>query len=65
MIDVVNCFQNTMRGPNDPVHMSLPPYYRQYFENRHPNIKLLDSKYLVVQLFNACQGGVDAGKLWN
>lgn len=65
MIDVVNCFQNTMRGPTDPVYMSLPPYCRQWFENRHPNIKLPDSKSLVVQLFNVCQGGVDAGKLWN
>ena len=29
MIYVVNCFQNTMRGPNDQVYMSLPPRYRQ------------------------------------
>ena len=65
MIDVINCFQNTMRGPTDPVYVNLPPYYRQWFENIHPKIKLLDSKYLFVQLFNVCQGGVDAGKLWS
>ena len=65
MIDVFNCFRNTMRGPNDPVCMSMSPYYQEWFENKYPNIKLPDSKLLVVQLFNVCKGGVDTGKLWN
>ena len=43
--------------------MSLPHHY--WFENRHPSIKLPDSKSSFVQIFNGCQVGVDVGKLWN
>ena len=33
--------------------------------NRYPHIELSSDEPLVVQLFNVCQGRVDAEKLWN
>ena len=63
LIDIVNCFQNTMRSPDTPVHMHTPPWCREWFKNRNPNTPLSDAELLVVQLFNVCQGGIDAGML--
>ena len=54
-----------MRSPNDPVYMHIPPWYREWFTNRNPTMPLSDAEPLVVQLFNACQGRVNAGMLWN
>ena len=54
-----------MRSPNHPAYMHIPPWHREWFQNRYPNMALSDAEPLVVNLFNVCQGGVDAGMLWN
>ena len=54
-----------MHSPNEPVCMHMPPWHREWFQNRNPTMPLLDADALVVQLFNVCQGGVDAAVLWN
>ena len=64
--DIVNCFQNTMRNLDDKIYMKLPPYYLEWFELRHPNIPLPQTKEkLILRLFNVCQGSVDVGMQWN
>ena len=66
VIDIVNCFQNTIRDINDEVFMSLPPSCKKWFKLCHPNIKLPENKEkLIMQLLNVCQGSVDAGQKWN
>lgn len=65
-MDIVNCFQNTIRSLDDKTHMTLPPYYKEWFRLRHPHIKLPKVLgKLVICLFNACQGNIDAGREWN
>ena len=48
LVDIVNCFQNAMRSPTDPVCIHIPPWHREYFYNRNPNMKLSNDELLVV-----------------
>lgn len=66
VLDIVNCFQNTMRDLDDEIFMYLPPHYRQWFKLRYPNISLPETaEKLIIRLFNVCQGNIDAGLQWN
>ena len=47
-----------MRYATDLVHMHVPPWRREWFTNRNPNIKLSDHELITVKLLNAFQGGV-------
>ena len=46
--------------------MPLPPCCKEWIKLIHPNIALTENKEkLIIQLFNACQGSVDAGQKLN
>ena len=65
LVDMLNCFQNTMMPLTDPVCMNIPSCNRERFSNIKPNITMSDYELLLVQLFNAFKGGVDTRMLWN
>eukprot|EP00978_Attheya_sp_CCMP212_P013210 scaffold33172_cov29-Attheya_sp.AAC.2 len=64
--DVKNAFQNTMIPVGERAHVTMPPYYLQWFRRKHPNIKITSleaeaDKYCL-QSMNAIQGTKSA---WN
>jgi hypothetical protein len=67
--DVKNAFQNTMLPISQCAHVSLPPYYLQWFRHKYPNIKIAplasESDKYCLQSINAIQGTKPAGQQWN
>eukprot|EP00978_Attheya_sp_CCMP212_P024647 scaffold77789_cov56-Attheya_sp.AAC.1 len=67
--DVKNAFQNTMILVGERAHVTMPPYYLQWFRHKYPNVKITSleaeaDKYCL-QSMNAIQGTKPAGHQWN
>ena len=66
VIDVVNCFQSTMIPPEDRLVISMPPFYRKWFQEKYPEVKWEHSpsnKY-VLEVINGIQGDKSIGRRW-
>eukprot|EP00956_Cyclotella_meneghiniana_P008309 scaffold11091_cov47-Cyclotella_meneghiniana.AAC.1 len=66
VIDVVNCFQSTMVPPEDRLVISMPPFYRKWFQEKYPEVKWEHSpsnKY-VLEVINGLQGDKGIGRRW-
>eukprot|EP00978_Attheya_sp_CCMP212_P041486 scaffold238472_cov35-Attheya_sp.AAC.1 len=67
--DVKNAFQNTMIPVAERVHVTLPPYYLQWFKRKYPKVQITpleeDGDKYCLQSVNAIQGTKPAGHQWN
>ena len=66
MIDVVNCFQNTLQAEHERLIITAPPYYLSWFQKNYPEIKIEDSplgKY-IFQMIKELQGDKPIGRKW-
>lgn len=66
IIDVVNCFQSTLLPQEERLIITMPPFYRTWFQNKYPNVKWEESpsgKY-VLELLNGLQGDKSIGRKW-
>lgn len=66
VIDVVNCFQSTLVPPEKRLIISMPPFYRTWFEDKYPEVKWEHSpsnKY-VLEVLNGIQGDKSIGRRW-
>ena len=48
VVGIVIFFQNTMICASDNFCMGLPPYYKEWFKLRHPNIKITYGKVKLI-----------------
>ena len=66
ILDVVNCFQNTLVAINERLVVTTPPYWMDWFKLRYPECKLKqdpNDKY-VIQICNGIQGDRAIGRRW-
>lgn len=40
VLDVVNCFQNTMSPEEERRYVTLPPFYMEWFEENYPEVEI-------------------------
>jgi hypothetical protein len=67
VLDISNAFQNAIIfDPEDWIHLSLPPYYLEWFQSQWPDYLLpsLNAKDLVIPCLKSVQGTKDAGRRW-
>eukprot|EP00956_Cyclotella_meneghiniana_P030378 scaffold76242_cov40-Cyclotella_meneghiniana.AAC.1 len=63
VIDIVNCFQSTLIPPEERLVISMPPFYRKWFQEKYPEVKWEHSpsnKY-VLEVINGIQGDKGGG----
>jgi hypothetical protein len=67
--DVKNAFQNTMLPVGQRAHLTMPPYYLQWFRRKYPMVKIeplaSEADKYCLQSINAIQGTKPAGNQWN
>ena len=54
--DIRNAFQNTFLQPSHKVYITLPPFYKEWFNFRYPRINLPTNVPLCMQTMNGMQG---------
>ena len=64
IIDVVNCFQNTLQEEHECFVSTAPPYYLGWFCKKYPEIKIANSPSHkdVLQLIKGLQGDKSIGR---
>jgi hypothetical protein len=67
--DVKNAFQNAMLPVGQQAHLTMPPYYLQWFRRKYPMVTIEPlaakaDKYCL-QSINAIQGTKPTGNQWN
>ena len=66
IVDVENCFQNTMVPEDERCVLHLPPYYMEWFTREYPGYKLDTSpsgRYVLVAM-KGIQGEKPVGRKW-
>ena len=66
ILDVVNCFQNTMIPIEKCLYITLSPYYLEWFTETWPEVQLEpdENNQYVVQTLNGIQGQKEVGRSW-
>ena len=64
MLDVVNCFQNTINDISRRAHASLLPFCLYWFKSRHPQHRLPSGVKLIAKALSAMQGQRGARNPW-
>ena len=54
----------TSKIAHEPLFITTPPCYIEWFKMRYPNIKLPEADNYVLQTLNGMQGRRDAGRSW-
>jgi hypothetical protein len=67
--NIKNAFQNTMLPVSQPAHLTMPPYYLQWFCRKYPIVKIeplaSEADKYCLQSVNAIQETKPAGNQWN
>lgn len=65
VLDVKNAFQNTNVPACKHMHISLPPYYLEWFRKVYPNVPVNpEDGPFCLQVMNSIQGTKPAGRQW-